>query len=69
MLQWPAAVRGGAVLPPNWLVTSLDLAATILDAAGLTPPGAPPQHPRRPPNPNPNLTPTPYPDPDPQPQP
>ena len=43
MLQWPAAVRGGAVLPPNWLVTSLDLAATILDAAGLMPPpGAPP---------------------------
>ena len=42
VLQWPAAVRGGLVLPPNWLVSSLDLAATILDAAGLTPPGAPP---------------------------
>ena len=42
VLQWPAAVRGGAVLPPSWFVTSLDLAATLLDAAGLAPPGAPP---------------------------
>lgn len=37
LLQWPARVAPGQVLPAELLVSSLDILPTVLDAAGLLP--------------------------------